>query len=300
MNQSMQLITMDDYYSYYQPTLNYLLVRFPLVLDYLRVFQAELWDDLPPKLIFNTADSDFINAICSLHKKHDFQTYSFQHGQMQTPISFRSHSQVYLVWTDFERDLIQRYSYNQQYISNFYPKEISEFQKSVYQISHPIPEIGIFTNAIHEIYGKEAIEDFIGILKQLLKKYTNECRFVFNIHPAENIKMYHQHFPENTILQRQAQQVLQQADLIITVYSTIFIEALNYQKPILVWRSFIDENETLIDCVNPVRLFKTWKELDQKFNNLLTLSRENKDIDLTPERDLFYTYFGKNFKRNFL
>lgn len=281
----------QDYSLYFRPVDFYLYFQFPIALTYIRILQTVFWDRLPARLLFTNGSNEIVAALTSIQPR-PFRIYHYQHGQMQTPLFYRSYSDGYLAWTEFEKNLIQKYSYDRRFLSGFYPKRFRSF--TVHRsIIHSFPlRIAIFTNPIDEVFGQPAWNNFIGILHELIAEYQTLCRFTFNIHPAESLSRYQTCFPSLPVLKGQADKLLAESDLIITVYSTILVEALNYQKAVLVYRSFLDEDETLIEKIEDCRVFVDYFQLKGKMESIISEIKSTHAINLQPEQNLHRLYFG--------
>ncbi|MBP7461289.1 MAG: hypothetical protein KBA26_08365 [Candidatus Delongbacteria bacterium] len=284
-------LTPRDYRLYFQPIDFYIYFQFPIALSWIRMVQTVYRDHLPERLVFTNGSNEITGALTSLQER-PFRIFHYQHGQMQTPVFYRSYSHGYLTWTPFERDMIERYSYDRCFTTGFYPKPYRAFSTGRAPI-HSFPlKIGIFTNPIDEVFGKPARDHLDQILIQLIKEFESQCRFTLNLHPAESSSRYQALFPSIQILQHQSEIQMAQSDIIVTVYSTILVEALYYHKPVLVYRSFLDEEETLIGKVDPRRTFTHYPRLKQIMNDLFCEISSTQSVDLQPEQALHHIYFG--------
>ncbi len=271
----------------------YFFFKLPLVWEFVDLITHQLEPLLPDNLLFNNGNSDYVSALNSWNRHHRFFIEHFQHGQIQSPLPYRSYCDQYLLWTNFEMRLMKKYSYDKKFQSGFYPKKqvSAKSPPTNYQLRQQPPVVVFFSNPIDEIFGQPALQEWHKIIRQFMQHYGNSLHYHLHIHPQEKSTIYRNRFPGISIAQHCAAHWLKEADLVITVYSTILVEALNYFKPVFVYRSFLDEDETLIDYISPRRIYRDCPQLIHQCNATFKEAKTPAGIDLTPEMELFHHYF---------
>ncbi len=269
----------------------YLFSYFQLLYLYMEIIEEKILKSYSGDIEFISANNEFACAINSIKNKK-YTTYHKQHGQIQSPLPYRSNCDEFKAWTNYEKNLIKIYSKDKHYSSGYYPYfKAKNFDEKFYTPQNNKLSITIFTNIIDEIFGKIPYQNFLNIIKNFIEQYKYTFNIIIHIHPYEDKKFYKNNFPDIKIEQNKAEPILQTTDIIISVYSTIIVQALNYKKPIIVYNSFIDEENTFIGEIAYQRKFTNYNQLNKIIKSILEEYNKNKKINIEYEQYAFYKYF---------
>ncbi|MCD6476744.1 MAG: CDP-glycerol glycerophosphotransferase family protein, partial [Candidatus Aenigmarchaeota archaeon] len=254
------------------------------------------------KVVFINANLAKARALNLVFKKNGITTYQLQHGMIEAISGYRTNVVKNLAWSNFDAKLLKQFSNDDIVIPNCYPHyeviktKLKKFDGKYYRLSDRKKKIVIFTSPIS--WEMRYVKRYINTVLNAITNF-NHIDVVIKIHPAENIKWYAQ------LLQKQSMHfsiikdanifdLFEKADVIITPYSSVIVEALFFKKPILIFSIPIYDKSTLFGYINPERVFSDSDDLIVKMTQLLNGNTFTYNVDLTPENQLFETYFGHN------
>jgi hypothetical protein len=247
------------------------------------------------KILYFIQDCDYLNdrvLFSNVCKTNNIPTITFDHSiQIYDHLFYNNFSDYRITWGEYQADRIKRLSSNMPkktvvggrpgYTFSFNRINLSENKIWVYFLpAFQAPNMQSIYRSL------EQSENNISVINRIISENYNNIRLLIKPHPSDEKEIFG---AENNITETSFVNLIKDTQLVFTEDSTITLELLNYNLPIIYF-SDKQKNEHI-----HIKEFKIDYVISSAYENLKTNIEEalNKEINMQDRGKLFEYYFGE-------